>query len=570
MDTASEAPASVAFGRFRVLPHRRELLADGRPIKLGGRAFDVLMALIEARGAVIGKDALMARVWSGRIVEENNLQAQISALRAAFGAERKLIRTVPRRGYQFTGEIRILQANPDESAGAGEAAAEPQSPLPPTNLPEPISELIGRDDELREILSLAAAHRLVTLTGPGGIGKTRLGSEVAHRLLPNFVDGVWAIELAPLSDPELVPVAVATALGLELTSGTASPLSVARALRSKQLMLVLDNCEHVVEAVAQMAEALLRADPAARVIVTSREPLRAEGEWVYPVPPLAVPAEGSPDSEEPFRYGAIRLFVERARAAAPHFSPEARVAAAIVGICRRLDGIPLAIELAAARMATLGIEELAARLDDRFWLLTGGHRTAMPRHQTLRATLDWSYELLTEPERVVLRRLAIFPSGFTLPAASAVATDDEIAASDVVDCVPEIARDRGRWRRDGPLSVARNDSGLFAREARTGWRVRGGGATPCQTLSGSFRRRRGRSRDAANGRMVGRLRLDNRQFARGARLGVFAGRRRLDRRGADCRRRSIVDSPVAGGRVPIPRGAGACQCGTAGRSRQTP
>jgi DNA-binding winged helix-turn-helix (wHTH) protein len=354
MDAASEAPASVAFGRFRVLPHRRELLADGRPIKLGGRAFDVLMALIEARGAVIGKDALMARVWFDRIVEENNLQAQISALRAAFGAERKLIRTVPRRGYQFTGEIRILQANPDERAGPGEAAAEPQSPLPPTNLSEPICELIGRYDELREILSLAAAHRLVTLTGPGGIGKTRLGLEVAHRLPPNFVDGVWAIELAPLSDPELVPVAVATALGLELTSGTASPLSVARALRSKQLMLVLDNCEHVVEAAAQMAEALLRADPAARVIVTSREPLRAEGEWVYPVPPLAAPAEGSPDSEEPFRYGAIRLFVERARAAAPHFSPEARVAAAIVGICRRLDGIPLAIELAAARMATLG------------------------------------------------------------------------------------------------------------------------------------------------------------------------------------------------------------------------
>src|ERR1700726_3507094 len=190
MDAASEAPASVAFGRFRVLPHRRELLADGQPIKLGGRAFDVLMALIEARGALIGKEALMARVWSDRIVEENNLQAQISALRAAFGAERKLIRTVPRRGYQFTGEIRILQANPDERAGAGEAAAEPQSPLPPTNLPEPISELIGRDDELREILSLAAAHRLVTLTGPGGIGKTRLGSGVAHRLPPNFVDGL--------------------------------------------------------------------------------------------------------------------------------------------------------------------------------------------------------------------------------------------------------------------------------------------------------------------------------------------------------------------------------------------
>src|SRR5260370_23099880 len=194
----------------------------------------------------------------------------------------------------------------------------------------------------------------------------------------------------------------------------------------------LDNWGLVVEAGAKRAEGLLRAGRGGRVIATSREPLRAEGEWVYPVPPLAVPAEGSPDSEEPFRYGAIRLFVERARAAAPHFSPDARVAAAIVGICRRLDGIPLAIELAAARAATLGIEELAARLDDRFGLLTGGHRTAMPRHQTLRATLDWSYELLTEPERVVLRRLAIFPGGFTLQAVRAVAADDQVEASSVL------------------------------------------------------------------------------------------------------------------------------------------
>src|SRR5689334_11535384 len=191
MDPASEPTASLAFGRFRVSPHRRELLADGRPIELGGRAFDVLMALIGAGGAVIGKDALMARVWPDRIVEENNLQVQISTLRAAFGAERELIRTVPGRGYQFTGEIRILPASLDERVGAG--AMEPSAVRSPTNLPEPISELIGRDDELREILSLTAAHRLVTLTGPGGIGKTRLSLEVARRLLPSLVDGVWAI-----------------------------------------------------------------------------------------------------------------------------------------------------------------------------------------------------------------------------------------------------------------------------------------------------------------------------------------------------------------------------------------
>jgi DNA-binding winged helix-turn-helix (wHTH) protein len=334
-----------------VLPHRRELLAEGQPLDLGGRAFDVLMALIEASGAVVSKDALMHRVWPNRVVEENSLQAQIAALRRTFGADRDLIRTIAGRGYQFTGEIRTVSARPDAQASGGM----PPPSRPPTNLPEPVSELIGRDAEVVEIVDLSASHRLVTLAGAGGIGKTRLGFEAGRHLLPRFADGVWAIELAPLSDPELVPVTVATALGLELASGTASPLTVANALRSKQLMLVLDNCEHVVDTAAQMAEALLRANPAARVIATSREPLRAEGEWVYPVPPLAVPTEGSPDGEDPLRYGAVRLFVERACAVEPHFSPDARVLAAIAGICRRLDGIPLAIELAAPRVATLGI-----------------------------------------------------------------------------------------------------------------------------------------------------------------------------------------------------------------------
>src|SRR5271170_311924 len=193
MDLASEPAADIAFGRFQVLPHRRELLADGRPIKLGGRAFDVLMALIEGRGAVISRDALMARVWPGRIVEENSLAAQIAALRAAFGAQRELIRTVSGRGYQFTGEIRTASAGAEREVSAGVTAADT---LPPTNLPGPVSELIGRDHELGEILSLAAAHRLVTLTGAGGIGKTRLALGAARRLLPEFADGVWVAELA--------------------------------------------------------------------------------------------------------------------------------------------------------------------------------------------------------------------------------------------------------------------------------------------------------------------------------------------------------------------------------------
>jgi len=436
MDPASELPASVAFGRFRVLPHRRELLADGRPIKLGGRAFDVLMALIEARGAVVSKDALMARVWPDRIVDENNLQAHISTLRGAFGVERELIRTVSGRGYQFIGEVRFLSASPNERAGAG--AAEPGAVLPPTNLPEPVSELVGRDGDLREILNLAVAHRLVTLTGAGGIGKTRLALAAARRLLPEFADGVWVAELAPLADPDLVPVAVATAVGLVLAAGTVSPERVANALSGKELLLVLDNCEHVIDASAVMAEALLHANPAAHVIATSREPLKAEGEWVYPALPLAVPAEDAEDQDDALRYGAVRLFVERARAAEPHFAPDRRLAAMITAICRRLDGIPLALELAAARAAALGIEELAARLDDRFQLLTGGRRTALPRYQTLRATLDWSYELLSEPERVVLRRLSIFAATFALEAATAVATGPEIARSEVVEALSNL------------------------------------------------------------------------------------------------------------------------------------
>ena len=439
MDPASETPTSVAFGRFRVLPHRRELLADGRPIKLGGRGFDVLMGLIEARGTVLGKDALICRVWPNRVVEEKNLHAQISALRTALGVERELIRTVPGRGYQFTGEIRVLSGSPDEGAGATIAAAQPAAALPPTNLPAPVSELIGRDDELREIAGLAAADRLVTLTGPGGIGKTRLALAVARRLLPQFADGVWLVEFSSLADPALVPATVAAAVGLELGAGEVSAQRVAQTLGDRRLALVLDTCEHVIAAAAAMAETVLRACSGLRIIATSREPLRAEGEQTYPVPPLAVPAEDTEAEDDPLQYGAVQLFVLRSRASGAHFSEDPHVAAMIAAICRRLDGIPLAIELAAARVAALGIEEVAARLDDRIQLLTGGRRPALPRHQTLRATLDWSYELLAEPERVILRRLTIFAGAFSLEAARAVAASGELAPAEVVDGLANLA-----------------------------------------------------------------------------------------------------------------------------------
>jgi predicted ATPase/DNA-binding winged helix-turn-helix (wHTH) protein len=412
-----------------VLPDRRDVLADARPVKLGGRAFDVLMALIEARGAVVSKEALMARVWPGRIIEENSLASQIAALRAAFGAERALIRTVSGRGYQFTGEIRSLSVNPDK-AGAGMATAEHASVLPPTNTPKPVSELIGRDAEVDEVVRLAGAHRLVTLTGAGGIGKTTLALALARELRPHFADGVWLAEFSALADPGLVPATVAAAVGLELGGGEVSAQRVTQALADRRLLLVLDTCEHVIDAAAAMAEAILGAGLALHIIATSREPLRAGGEWVYPIQPLAVPAVDGAADDDPLRYGAVRLFIERARAAEPHFAPDRRLMAMIAVICRRLDGIPLAIELAAARASTLGIEALAARLDDRFRLLTGGRRTALPRHQALRATLDWSYELLAEPERVLLRRLAIFAGPFSLDAAAAVAASPELTAPD--------------------------------------------------------------------------------------------------------------------------------------------
>jgi DNA-binding winged helix-turn-helix (wHTH) protein len=314
MHAASEAPAGIAFGRLLLLPNRRGLLADGRPVRLGGRAFDVLMALIEAHGAVVSKNVLMARVWPDRIVEENNFQWQISALRAAFGADRNLIRTVSGRGYQFTAEIDIVDGRPEADAGTAIAVAPPK--LPPTNLPEPVSELIGRDAVLEEILNLAAAHRLVTLTG--GIGKTRLALAAARRLLPQFADGVWLAEFSPIADPELVPVTVAAAIGLNLGGGVVSAQRVSQALGGRRLLLVLDTCEHVIGAAAALAEAVLRAGGTQRLLATSREPLRAEGEWVYPVPPLAVPAKDAEDPDGLLRYGGVRLFIERLRAAEPH------------------------------------------------------------------------------------------------------------------------------------------------------------------------------------------------------------------------------------------------------------
>jgi predicted ATPase/DNA-binding winged helix-turn-helix (wHTH) protein len=432
------AAHALLFGRFRFVVHSRELSAEGTPIALGSRALEVLSVLVEAGGELVTKDELLSRVWPTTIVEENNLQFQISSLRKALGPDRDFIRTVSGRGYRFVGEVSVEapRLRPDLNKRAFDQPKATVIELLPApsagNLPAPASDIVGRDAHLLDLSALVTANRLVTLVGAGGIGKTRLAIELARRLEPTF-DGVWVAELGALSDPGLVPGAVASALGLGV--GAISPARLAASLGARPRLLVLDNCEHVVDAAASIAETLLHACASLRVIATSREPLRAEGEWVYRAPPLDVPPEGEEDLEVVLQHSAARLFIERMRAAAPSTPLAPTVAGAMTKICRRLDGIPLAIELAAARAAVLGVEALAARLDDRLSLLTDGRRTAPARHQTLRATLDWSYELLSEPERVVMRRLAVFAGDFTTEAVALAAGFGDVGAAEAVQCL---------------------------------------------------------------------------------------------------------------------------------------
>jgi predicted ATPase/DNA-binding winged helix-turn-helix (wHTH) protein len=409
----------MRFGRFSLLARRRELLADGISVDIGGRAMDVLIALIERHGELVTKDELLSRVWPTTVVEENALQFQISKIRKALGKDRDFIKTISGRGYRFVADVEDAVRADATGSDVGAPSPVQRCASPPlTNLPAPTSDLIGRESPLSEIADIVAAHRLVTLAGAAGIGKTRLSVELARRLLPEFADGVWLVELGALSDPAFVLPAIATALGLPDALLSFGQLS--SALGARQQLLVLDNCEHVIEAAALIAETLLRASPSLKILASSREPLRVDGECVYRVPALEVPSAGCGDTERALRHGAINLFVTRARMAEPGFSLDPRTTKAVVEICRHLDGVPLAIELAASRAATLGVEELAVRIDDRFSLLTDGRRTALTRHRTLRAALDWSYDLLPEAERAVLQRIALFAADFTLPAAHAV------------------------------------------------------------------------------------------------------------------------------------------------------
>ncbi len=403
----------------------------GLPTALGGRAVAVLAALVEQPNAFVRKETILDAAWPGVVVEEANLAVQISAIRRVLaqapGGEH-WVETLPRRGYRFVGPVSELRDNvPRGGAARGKLS----------NLPEPLTSFIGRERELVEIKRLLPGTRLLTLVGVGGIGKTRLAVQVAAEVVSAYRDGVWLVDLAPLADPALVPSAVAQVLGLSEAVGKTSIETLCRQVKGRQLLLLLDNCEHVLEGSASLADALLRGAGELAIMATSREPLHVAGEQTYPLAALSLP-DPTANVESVARSEAVQLFVERARLHLPDFALTAVRAAPVAELCIHLDGIPLALELAAARIRTLSIEQINARLDDRFKLLTSGTGNAPPRQKTLRATLDWSYDLLGEQERVVLRRLAIFAGGFTLEAASAVASDGAIDEFAVIDLLSQL------------------------------------------------------------------------------------------------------------------------------------
>ena len=308
------------------------------------------------------------------------------------------------------------------------------NPALPNNLPQQPTSFIGRETQIEEVKARLGKSRLLTLVGAGGSGKTRLSLQVAADLLDGQGDGVWLVELAALSDPALVPQAVADVLGVQEQAGKPIQQTLVEALKAKRLLLVLDNCEHLVSACASLASDLLRACPGVHLLASSREPLNVAGEQTYRVPSLSLPDPKQAQTAESLsQFEAVRLFIERAQAVQPSFAVTNGNARAVAQVCFRLDGIPLALELAAVRVRSLSVEEVNRRLDQRFRLLTGGSRTVLPRQQTLRALIDWSYDLLTEPEKTVLRRLSVFAGGWTLAAAEGVCSGEGVEDWEVLD-----------------------------------------------------------------------------------------------------------------------------------------
>jgi non-specific serine/threonine protein kinase len=421
MDVAN-AKAGYRFSAFELQLDERRLLKDGQVVRLQPRALDLLAALVERAGHLVTKDELLDRVWPKMVVEEAVLHVQVSALRKVLGSE--AIATVSGQGYRFT--LPVMEV---------------ESPQPHRkhNLPSQLTSFIGREQEIAQLEELLTSHRLVTLTGAGGAGKTRLAIEVAGGLVDRFADGVWLVELASLSDPQLVVPTVAQVLGVKEQVGTPLLDTLTEYLAAKQMLLLLDNAEHLLDACVQFVDPALRRSMRVNMLVTSRERLGVAGELTFRVPSLTVPsAEERATPAALLTYESVRLFVERARLLRPHFGVAAENTAAIASICTRLDGIPLAIELAAPRLRSMSVEELSQRLDQRFALLTDGSRAALPRHRTLRSMIDWSYDLLTDAEQAMLRRVAVFAGGWTLKKAEDICSGEGIEPTAVIDLLSSL------------------------------------------------------------------------------------------------------------------------------------
>jgi predicted ATPase/DNA-binding winged helix-turn-helix (wHTH) protein len=420
-----------AFANCEIDVERRELRRDGRTAHVEPQVFDVLLHLIKHRDRVVGKDELLGAVWDGRIVSEATLSSRISAARRAIGdtGQRQIyVSTIARRGFRFCGEVEERGSTRSSFATSLLSDAVARS-SERTNLPSQPTRLLGRDRDLAEVAALFAA-RLVTLTGVGGVGKTRLAIHVAAEVAPNYPDGAWLVEFAAVGDPGATGHAVAGVLGVLQQPGKTIEQSVVNALRGRYQLLVLDNCEHLIQPIAALARDILASCPHVTLLATSREALMVEGEQSWPVPPLGFDGISSP---------AVQLFVERARAVAPGFALGADCET-VGDICRLLDGIPLAIELAAARIRAMSPSQIRDRLSERFQLLTGGSRRAVERHQTLHHAVQWSYDLLSPAERAVLARTSAFAGGFTLEAAERVCAGAEVAAVDVLDVLDSLVR----------------------------------------------------------------------------------------------------------------------------------
>ncbi len=437
------------FGPFRLLVDQRVLSVHGIPISLGQRAFDILSVLVSRHGHLVTKDELMDEVWPGVSVEENNIQVHISALRKVLGTDgdpKRYLVTVPGRGYRFVAPVKTESA--DHSAPSTASVTEQTAAAPGmvgsqrggNNLPSQLTSFIGRESDVAEIKAGLSNCRLVTLTGAGGVGKTRLAIEVGRTLLERYPDGVWFVELAPLADAQLIAPTIGAILGIGQGASSAPGTALATALRTKQLLLILDNCEHVIEQAARMAEALTRVCGQMTILATSRERLAIAGEIVIQVRSLPTPqASASLSATGACEYSAVRLFVERANALGVGLILNDTNAGVIGSICRELDGIPLAIELAVPRLRVFSVGELARGLEQRFRMLTGGNRTALPRQQTLYALIDWSYALLNGAEKLLLTRLAVFSGSALQSSITAVVAGTIIAPEQVGDLLLSLA-----------------------------------------------------------------------------------------------------------------------------------